>query len=191
MEIHYELYVKQNNRWILEAHFQSHQREEAVDDAKQMAKQAHIQAVKVVREQRNPATGLNRESTIYTSELKKSSFKRQDEPDLGEFDDDYDGGDGDYGDFDDGDGDYGGGGGWDDFEVDVGGGGNWDDFEVGGGYGEDDGTVAAGGARGAARSVQNAVSGPEAVVLTKILIIVGASLAFAAIVTWMVQRGGL
>ncbi len=192
MEIHYELYVKQNNRWILEAHFQSHQREEAVDDAKQMAKQAHIQAVKVVREQRNPATGVTRETTIYTSELKKNSMMRRDEPDLGEFDDDYggSGGDDDYGDFDDGDGDYGGGGGWDDFEVDVGGGGDWGDYEVGGGYDDDEGAAPAGGARGAARTVQNAVSGPEAVVLTKILIIVGASLAFAAIVTWMVQRGG-
>jgi hypothetical protein len=192
MEIHYELYVKQNNRWILEAHFQSHQREEAVDDAKQMAKQAHIQAVKVVREQRNPATGLTRESTIYTSELRKKSGRLQDEPDLGEFDDDYGGGGGgdddDYGGGDDDD--YGGGGGgWDDFEVDYEER-SWSDYSVGG---DDDDQPAGGGgaARGAARTVQNAVSGPEAVVLTKILVIVAASLAFAAIVTWMVQRGGV
>lgn len=188
MEIHYELYVKQNNRWILEAHFQSHQREEAVDDAKQMAKQAHIQAVKVVREQRNPATGLTRESTIYTSELKKKTGRLQDEPDLGEFDEDYGGGDDDYGGGDDDD--YGGGGGgWDDFEVDYEER-SWSDYSVGG---DDDDQPAGGGgaARGAARTVQNAVSGPEAVVLTKILVIVSASLAFAAIVTWMVQRGGI
>ena len=55
---------------------------------------------------------------------------------------------------------------------------------------EDQGASAGSGTRAAARSVQNAVSGPEAVVLTKILVIVTASLAFAAIVTWMVQRGG-
>ena len=183
MEINYELYVKQNNRWILEAHFQSHQREEAVDDAKQMAKQAHIQAVKVVREQRNPNTGLNRESTIYSSEIKKGQKTGRkddfDDGEFGDFDDGDYGGDGDYGDDDDGG--YGGGG-WDDFEV-----------EIGSGYGssyDDDEEAPQRGARGAARTVQNVVSGPEAVVLTKIAVIVAASLAFAAIVTWMVQRGG-
>jgi len=182
MEIHYELYVKQNNRWILEANFQSHQRDEAVEDAKQMAKQPHIQSVKVVREQRNPATGLSRESTIYSSEIKKGQQTGRKDPgadDFGDFDDDF-GGDEDFGGFDDDD--YGGGGDWDDFEVDVGGG--WDDYD------DEEATPAAGGTRAAARSVQNAVSGPEAVVLTKILVIVTASLAFAAIVTWMVQRGG-
>jgi hypothetical protein len=189
MEIHYELYVKQNNRWILEAHFQSHQREEAVDDAKQMAKQPHIESVKVVREQRNPATGLNRETTIYSSEITKGQKTGRKDPgadDFGGFDDDFDGDD-DYGGFDDGGGDddYGGGGGgdWDDFEVDTGGG--WGDYD-----GDDEGASGGTGTRAAARTVQNAVSGPEAVVLTKILVIVTASLAFAAIVTWMVQRGG-
>ncbi|MDA0369125.1 MAG: hypothetical protein O3C65_01020 [Proteobacteria bacterium] len=184
MEINYELYVKQNDRWILEAHFQSHQREEAVDDAKQMAKQGHIQAVKVVREQRNPGTGVNRESTIYSSEIKKGQKTGRKDP----------GDDDDYGGFDDGDDDddYGGGGGdgdggWDDFEVDVEER-SWGDFEAG--DDDDDRQSTGGGARGAARTVQNVVSGPEAVVLTKILVIVGASLAFAAIVTWMVQRGG-
>ena len=92
-------------------------------------------------------------------------------------------GDDDFGGFDD-DGDYGGGCDWDDFEVDT------------GGWGTPTMTMTrrlrpvGGAGRAAARSVQNAVSGPEAVVLTKILVIVTASLAFAAIVTWMVQRGG-
>jgi len=183
MEIHYELYVKQNNRWILEAHFQAHQRDEAVDDAKQMAKQAHIESVKVVREQRNPQTGLNRESTIYSSEIKKGQKTGRKDPgedDFSGFDDDF-GGDDEFGGFEDDD--YGGGGDWDDFEVDTGGG--WGDYDD-----EDQGASAGSGTRAAARSVQNAVSGPEAVVLTKILVIVTASLAFAAIVTWMVQRGG-
>lgn len=189
MEIHYELYVKQNNRWILEAHFQSHQREEAVDDAKQMAKQAHIESVKVVREQRNPATGLSRETTIYSSEItkgQKTGRKDSGDDDFGGFDGDDDD---DYGGFDEdgGDDDYGGGGG---------GGGDWDDFEVdtGGGWGDHDddeqGASGGSGTRAAARTVQNVVSGPEAVVFTKILVIVTASLAFAAIVTWLVQRGG-
>jgi len=175
MEINYELYVKQNNRWILEAHFQAHQREEAVDDAKQMAQQEHIESVKVVREQRNPATGLNRETTIYSSETKKKTGRK----DPGA--DDFGGGDDDFGGGDD-DGYGGGGGDWDDFEVDTG-----DGY---GGYDDDEGASAGGGSRAAARTVQNVVSGPEAVVLTKILVIVTASLAFAAIVTSIVQRGG-
>jgi hypothetical protein len=196
MEINYELYVKQNNRWILEAHFQAHQREEAVDDAKQMAQQEHIESVKVVREQRNPATGLNRETTIYSSETKKKTGRKDPgADDFGGGDDDFGGGDDDFGggddDFGGGDDDFGGG----DDDGYGGGGGDWDDFEVDtgdgyGGYDDDEGASAGGGSRAAARTVQNVVSGPEAVVLTKILVIVTASLAFAAIVTSIVQRGG-
>ena len=78
METHCELYVKQNNRWILEANFQTHQREEALEEAKQLGRQGHIQAVKVVREQRNPKSGLTRETTIYSTDKSKS---RRDEGD--------------------------------------------------------------------------------------------------------------
>ncbi|MCX8231393.1 MAG: hypothetical protein OTJ45_06195, partial [Alphaproteobacteria bacterium] len=71
METHYELYIKQNGRWILEGNFQSHQREEALSDAKQLVQQPHIESVKVIREKRNPDTGVNLETTIYSSESKK------------------------------------------------------------------------------------------------------------------------
>ena len=100
METDYELYVKQNNRWILEANFQTHQREEALEEAKQLGRQGHIQAVKVVREQRNPKSGLTRETTIYSTD--KSKSRRGD-------DDDEDGEGGSSDPFDDGGGGGGGG----------------------------------------------------------------------------------
>ena len=70
----------------------------------------------------NPQTGLNRESTIYSSEIKKGQKTGRKDPgedDFSGFDDDF-GGDDEFGGFEDDD--YGGGGDWDDFEVDTGGG---------------------------------------------------------------------
>ena len=84
METHFELYVKQNNRWILEANFQAHQREEAVEEAKQLGRQGHVQAVKVVREQRNPKTGLTREVTVYSTD--RSKARRDDDDEFGSTD---------------------------------------------------------------------------------------------------------
>ena len=169
METHYELYTKQNGRWILEGNFQSHQREEAVNDAKQLSKQPHIESVKVIREKRNLDTGVNLETTIYSSESKKGQQTGRKnsagEQLQGDFDDDDDDDDGDFGGGDDG---YAGG-----FDGD-------DD--------DDDYRKTSGGRK--TRAGQNAGLGPEAVVLTKVLVIVIASLAFAAIVTWLVQRGG-
>jgi len=79
METHFELYVKQNNRWILEANFQAHQREEAIEEAKQLGRQGHVQAVKVVREQRNPKTGLTREVTVFSTDKSRSRRNEDDE----------------------------------------------------------------------------------------------------------------
>ena len=66
METSYELYIKQNGRWILEGNYRSDQREAAVDEAKQLVSQPHIQAAKVIREKHNPATGVNLETTNTT-----------------------------------------------------------------------------------------------------------------------------
>jgi len=170
METHYELYIKQNGRWILEGNFLSHQREEALDDAKQLIQQSHIESVKVIREKRNLDTGVNVETTIYDSESKKGQKTGRKnvagEQLLGNFDDNNDDDDDDdFGGRDDG---YAGG-----FDID-------DD--------DDDYKEVSLGRK--ARAGQNAVLGPEVVVLTKALVIVTASLAFAAIVTWTVTRVG-
>jgi len=172
METHYELYIKQNGRWILEGNFLSHQREEALDDAKQLIQQSHIESVKVIREKRNLDTGVNLETTIYDSERKKGQKTGRKnsagEQLLGHLDLDDDDDDDDGDNFGGGDDGYAGG-----FDVDD----NDDDYKAASG-GRKTGTG------------QNAVLGPEAVVLTKVLVIVIASSAFAAIVTWIVQRGG-
>jgi hypothetical protein len=170
METHYELYIKQNGRWILEGNFLSHQREEALDDAKQLIQQSHIESVKVIREKRNLDTGVNLETTIYDSESKKgqkTGRKNAAGENLqGDFDDhDNDDGDDDFGGGDDG---YAGG-----FEIDD----DDDDYK--------------GISRGRkTRARQKIALSPEVVVLTKGLVIVTASLAFAAIVTWIVQSSG-
>jgi hypothetical protein len=75
VETHFELYVKQENRWLLEANFASHQRDEAIEETKQLERQGHVQAVKVVREQRNASTGLTRETMVYLGGRDKGQGK--------------------------------------------------------------------------------------------------------------------
>lgn len=205
METHYELYVKQNNRWILEANFQAHQREEAIEEAKQLGRQGHIQAVKVVREQRNPKSGLTRESTIYSTDRSKS--KRDDDDEYGSSDP-----------FADGDGGPRRGRGGDDdddfepdigasttasraygtnfaeMEIEVGGGRNWGDMDI---PSEDDivthvrAVRRAPAARVAAAAKPATPMGPATWALIKLLLVATISIIIAAAITFMFQRLGL
>ena len=171
METSYELYIKQNGRWILEGNYRSNQRDAAVDEAKQLVSQPHIQSAKVVREKRNPDTGVNLETTIYDSDSTKGQKTGRKnfsgEALQGDFDDDDDDDDDDDG-FGGGDDGYAGG-----FDID-----------------DDDDNYKEVSRGRKPRTRQKAALGPEVVVLTKVLVIVTASLAFAAIVTWIVQRSG-
>ena len=73
METNVELYVKSKDRWLIDATFPGHQEPLAVEDAKQLASQRHVQAVKVIRETIDPATGSKLEKTVFTTEPEKSS----------------------------------------------------------------------------------------------------------------------
>ena len=73
METNVELYVKSKDRWLIDATFPGHQEPVAVEDAKQLASQRHVQAVKVIRETIDPATGTKLEKTVFTTEPEKSS----------------------------------------------------------------------------------------------------------------------
>ena len=171
METSYELYIKQNGRWILEGNYRSDQREAAVDEAKQLVSQPHIQAAKVIREKHNPATGVNLETTIYDSEStkgQKTGRKNFSGETL-------------QGDFDDGD---------DDDDDDDGFGGSDDGYAGGFDIDDDDDNYKEVSRGRKPRTGQKTALGPEVVVLTKGLVIVTASVAFAAIVTWIVQRSG-
>ena len=209
METHYELYVKQNNRWILEANFQTHQREEALEEAKQLGRQGHIQAVKVVREQRNPKSGLTRETTIYSTD--KSKSRRDDDEDS---DDPFDDGGGRVGGgrrspADDDDDDFGGpdlgasasatrayGTSFADMEVEVGGAPNWADMDI---PSMDQIETHAKRVRRAPAATVRAIPsggtpatpmGPATIALVKLFIVLALSIAIAAAVTFMFQRMG-
>ena len=76
MEVTYEVYVQKEGRWTLEARHQSHEKEAAVAEAKQLYGMGHLQAVKVVRETYD-ANNRIREKIVYTTEgkiEKKHSF---------------------------------------------------------------------------------------------------------------------
>ncbi len=69
MDVTYELYVKQKGRWNFEAHFAGHLRGAALAEAKEL--EHHVEAAKVIREQKDP-DGTVRESTIYNTEHVKT-----------------------------------------------------------------------------------------------------------------------
>ena len=71
MDTNVELYVKSKDRWLIDATFPGHQESIAVEDAKQLSSQRHVQAVKVIRETIDPATGAKHEKTVFTTEPEK------------------------------------------------------------------------------------------------------------------------
>ena len=82
-ETTYEVYTLADGRWILDTRFKKNQRERAIDEGKQLAKQPGIQAVKVVREIYDGNDNLIKETTVYNSQKKEaesgsSSFSHDD-----------------------------------------------------------------------------------------------------------------
>ena len=66
-ETTYEVYTLAEGRWILDARFKKSQRERAIDEGRQLAKQPGIEAVKVVREIYDENDNLIKESIVYNS----------------------------------------------------------------------------------------------------------------------------
>lgn len=71
-ETTYEVYTLAEGRWILDTRFKKSQRERAIDEGKQLAKQPGIEAVKVVREIYDGNDELIKETTVYNSQKKES-----------------------------------------------------------------------------------------------------------------------
>lgn len=65
--ISYEVYYQQNKRWHLQASFDSTKRDDAVEEAKRLEKEGHLQGTCVVREAYDTDSNLSHESIIYTS----------------------------------------------------------------------------------------------------------------------------
>lgn len=65
--ISYEVYYQQDRRWHLQASFDSGKRDDAVEEAKRLEKEGHLQGACVIREAYDKATNLSHESIVYSS----------------------------------------------------------------------------------------------------------------------------
>ena len=110
VQTHYEVHVQQGGRWSIHAQFDSHQKDIAIEEAKQLDSQGNIGAVKVIREVYDSGQGTHRDYVIYKSAGASASDGETDRTrtkndqsswSSGDDDDDDDGGFG--GDFDDDD----------------------------------------------------------------------------------------
>jgi hypothetical protein len=106
VEVSYELYTQVKGRWNLEARYGASEREAVLSDAKGLATENHIEAVRVVRETYDAGRNVSRESTIYSTVRRSGGGM----PVSGRSGDGYDDEDEDY-DYED-DGGYGGYGGY-------------------------------------------------------------------------------
>ena len=159
VEVSYELYTQVKGRWNLESRYSTAEREDALNDAKNLSHDSHIDAVRLVRETYDPERGASREATIF------STVKRGEKA-VGDNDrgggGGYDVDDDDYDDFDDGG--YSGYGGYGDDEDD-------DEEEEGGSRRRKGGRVAT-----------------HTVILIKVLVILLCSFGFAVLMTFLFSR---
>ena len=65
MKVSYELHAQSRDRWNIERVYQGHQKEDALEDARQLNAEAHIQAVKLFRETYNEAENSSSEVVIF------------------------------------------------------------------------------------------------------------------------------
>lgn len=65
MKITYEVHALSRGRWNIEAMYKGNQRETAVEDAKRLNRESHIEAVKVVCETYNEQTNQSSEVVIF------------------------------------------------------------------------------------------------------------------------------
>ncbi|MBT6885128.1 MAG: adenylate/guanylate cyclase domain-containing protein [Rhodospirillaceae bacterium] len=109
VQTHYEVHVQQGGRWSIHAQFDSHQKDIAIEEAKQLDSQGNTGAVKVIREVYDSGQGTHRDYVIYKSagasasdgETDRTRTKNDQSSWSSGDDDDDDGGFG--GDFDDDD----------------------------------------------------------------------------------------
>ena len=71
----YEIYVRQkgSDRWMLDSRYGTSDKQEAIDDAKEIVRQSHIEAVRVVREIHNAETNTTRDTVVFTTSGKKGA----------------------------------------------------------------------------------------------------------------------
>ncbi len=70
-QTHYEVHVKQNGRWEIHGRHTQAEKEQAIEEAKSLDGQKHIQAVKVIQESYDPEDGSSKEYNVYAPGQKK------------------------------------------------------------------------------------------------------------------------
>ena len=64
-EITFEIYIQQGGRWLLEARFNNSQKDQAIEEARQIEKQSKLESIKVVREVYDDDNNLIKEQIVY------------------------------------------------------------------------------------------------------------------------------
>ncbi len=70
-QTHYEVLVKQDGRWEIHARYSQSDKEQAIEEAKALNGQKHIQSIKVIQEIYDPEQGTSKEYNIYAPGQKK------------------------------------------------------------------------------------------------------------------------
>ena len=82
MQTRYEVHVQQDERWSAHAQFKGLQREQALEEAKQL-ESGDVGSVKVIREVYDTAEGTHRKYIIYESQGTSASDGETDHTALG------------------------------------------------------------------------------------------------------------
>lgn len=61
----YEVYIRQKGKWVLDSRYGENDKQTAIDDAKDREHQPGVEAVRVVREIHNATAGTSRDTTVY------------------------------------------------------------------------------------------------------------------------------
>lgn len=73
---HYEVLVRQKGRWEIHARHDDGEKEAAINEAKILDGQKHVEGVKVIQEVYNPEDGTSREFNVYTPGQTQASRRR-------------------------------------------------------------------------------------------------------------------
>ncbi|HEX9568884.1 MAG TPA: adenylate/guanylate cyclase domain-containing protein [Rhodospirillales bacterium] len=76
-QVNYEVQVQQNGRWSIHARFAGHQKDGAVEEAKQLDQLPNVEAVKVIKEVYDTDQGFHNEFIIYKSAGMKSTVAQE------------------------------------------------------------------------------------------------------------------
>ncbi len=72
-EITFAIYIQQGGRWLLEARYNKNQKDQAIEEARQIEKQTKLESIKVVREIYDETDNLIKEQIVYQGKGKENA----------------------------------------------------------------------------------------------------------------------